>query len=127
MIDLYLHMPACEIKPRDKKLFISAVGEELVKKHGKKKYYKSDDIGRAAKSRGYPVDIHCWAYCIFSSPEDFKALHEAWGEACDYVSMKAEVLKDLKDGSAFEWIDIDLSWLEWPDIDLSGIFDWFNP
>ncbi len=37
-------MPACEIRPEDKRAFIGAVGEELVKRHGKKKYYKPDDI-----------------------------------------------------------------------------------
>jgi len=118
-------MPACELRPSDKKAFIGAVGEELVKRHGKKKYYKTDDIGRAATARGYSLDIHCWAYCVFSSPEAFKALHDATGEVCDYVKMKAEVLTDLA-GGGFQWPDIDLSWLEWPDIDLSGIFDWFD-
>jgi len=118
-------VPACELKPADKRAFIGAVGEELVKRHGKKKYYKTDDIGRAATARGYPIDWVCWAYCIFSSLEDFKSLHEAAGEVCDYASMKAEVLSDLSGGS-FQWPDLDLSWLEWPDIDLSEIFDWFD-
>jgi hypothetical protein len=119
-------MPACELAPADKKAFISAVGEDLVRKHGKKKYYKTDDIGRSVIARGYPMDISCWAYCIFSSPGDFKALHDAAGEVCDYASMKAEVLSELAQGGVFSWLDIDLSWLEWPDIDLSGIFDWFD-
>ncbi len=118
-------MSACELKPADKKAFIGAVGEELVNRHGKKRYYKPDDIGRAATARGFPIDIHCWAYCIFSSPDDFAALHSALGEVCDYTKMKAEVLADLAGGS-FQWPDIDLSWLEWPDIDLSSIFDWFD-
>lgn len=118
-------MPACELKPSDKKAYIGAVGEELVKRHGKRKYYHPDDIGRASTARGYPIDYACWAYCIFSSPSDFKALHDAAGEVCDYTAMKAEVLTDLAGGS-FAIFDIDLSWLEWPDIDLSGIFDWFD-
>ena len=120
-------MPACALKPEDKRAFISDVGKELVQRHGKKKYYKPDDIGRAATARGYAIDIHCWAYCIFSSPEDFRALHEAAGEVCDYLSMKTEVLADLAGGtSAFSLLDLDLSWLEWPDINLSQIFDWFD-
>jgi hypothetical protein len=119
-------MPACHLEPKDKKAFIGAVGEELVRRHGKKKYYESSQIRRAAESRGYSLDIHCWAQCIFSTPEDFKALHDAAGEACDYVAMKAEVLRDLAIDGTFAWPDIDLSWLEWPDIDLSGIFDWFD-
>lgn len=119
-------MPACHLEPQDKKAFIGAVGEELVRRHGKQKYYKTSDIGRAASSCGYPIDIHCWAYCIFSTPSDFKALHDAAGEVCDYAAMRAEVLADLATGGTFSWTDIDLSWLDWPDIDLSSIFDWFD-
>ena len=119
-------MPACELKPTDRREFVSSVGEELVERHGKKKYYKTDDIGRAATARGYAVDIHCWAYCMYSSPEDFKSLHDALGEVCDYTKMKAEVLADLAGSGGFQWLDIDLSWLEWPDIDLPDVFDWFD-
>ena len=63
-------MAACHLEPNDKKAFVGAGGEELVRQHGKQKYYKPSEIRRAAESRGYPVDIHCWAYCIFSTPED---------------------------------------------------------
>ncbi|MBD2073669.1 hypothetical protein H6F86_07140 [Phormidium sp. FACHB-592] len=119
-------MPACHLEPKVKKAFVGAVGEELVRRHGKRKYYKPADVGRAASSRGYPVDIYCWDYCIFSTPEDFQSIHEAAGETCDYAAMKTEVLTDLATGGLFDWIDIDLSWLEWPDIDLSSLFDWFD-
>ena len=119
-------MPACHLEPQNKKAFIGAVGEELVQRHGKKKYYKTQEVGNAAEALGYAADIHCWAYCIFSTPQDFKALHEAAGEACDYAAMKAEVLADLAGSDGFSIFDIDLSWLEWPDIDLSSLFDWFD-
>ena len=119
-------MPACHLAPNDKKAFIGAVGHELVRSHGKQKYYKPSLIRRAADVCGYPIDIHCWAYCIFSTPEDFKTLHDAAGEMCDYVAMKTEVLADLAGGASFSLFDVDLSWLEWPDIDLSSIFDWFD-
>ena len=119
-------MPACALKPDDKKAFVGAVGEELVRRHGKRKYYKPDEVRRAAVTRGYPVDWHCWAYCIFLTPGDFKALHDATGEACDYAAMKAEVLADLAAGASFSLFDLDLSWLDWPDIDLSSLFDWFD-
>jgi hypothetical protein len=119
-------MPACHIEPSDKRKFIGEVGEALVQTHGKKEYYRPTEVRRAAESRGYPVDIHCWAYCVFTTPEDFKAIHDAAGEVCDYAAMKASVLADLASGGAFSWLDIDLSWLEWPDIDLSSIFDWFG-
>jgi hypothetical protein len=119
-------MPACHLEPHDKKAFVGAVGEELVRRHGKKKYYKPAEIRRAAESGGFPLDIHCWAYCVFSTPDDFAAIHEAAGEVCDYAAMKAEVLKHLATDGTFSAFDIDLSWLEWPDIDLSSLFDWFD-
>jgi hypothetical protein len=81
---------------------------------------------RTEGSPAEPGEIHFWAYCIFSTPQDFQAIHDAAGEVCDYAPMKAEVLADLAAGGSFSWLDIDLSWLEWPDIDLSSIFDWFD-
>jgi hypothetical protein len=119
-------MSACHMKPADKKVFIGAVGKELVRTNGKKKYYKPTEVRTAADSCGYPIDIHCWAYCFFSTPSDFAALHDAAGEVCDYVAMKTEILADLASGSAFSLLDIDLSWLDWPDIDFSSIFDGFD-
>ena len=119
-------MPACHLKPKDRKAFIGAVGEELVRRHGKQRYYEPSQIRGAASQLGYPVDIVCWAYCIFSAPADFKAVHEAAGEVCDYTAMRAEVLADLTSGGAFSALDVDLSWLEWPDIDLTSVFDWFD-
>lgn len=119
-------MPACELCPSDKKQYVSDVGETLVKRHGKKKYYSPKQVREASRDRGYPPDYECWAYCIYLLPDDFEAIHAAAGEACDYVSMKAEVLRELSGGFEFAWPDIELSWLEWPDIDVSGIFEWFN-
>ena len=119
-------MPACHLKPEDKKAFIGAVGEELVRKHGKQKYYKPNQVRAATQARDYSIDYVCWAHCIFLTPDDFKAVHDAAGEVCDYAAMKAEVLSDLAAGATFSWLDVDLSWLEWPDIDLSALFDWFD-
>ena len=116
----------CHVKPEDRKALVSAVGKDLVRAHGKRKYYKPAEVRRSAERCGYGVDVHCWAYCIYTTPEDFGAIHTAAGEACDYAAMKAEVLADLAGGSAFSLFDLDLSWLDWPDIDLSSIFDWFD-
>ncbi len=121
-----VRMSACHIEPPEKKKLVGEVGEELVARHGKRKYYAPKQIESAALRRGYGVDVHCWAYCIFSTPDDFRALHEAAGEVCDYAVMRAGVLAELAAGEGFQWPDIDLSWLEWPDLDLSGIFDWFD-
>lgn len=84
------------------------------------------EVRRTADSCGYPNDIQCWAYCFFSSPADFAALHQAAGEACDSVAMKTELLTDMATGGSFSLLDIDLSWLEWPDNDLSSLFYWFD-
>ncbi len=119
-------MPACHLEPKDKRKFIGAVGQELVRSHGKKKYYQPSQIRRAAETCGYPLDIHCWAYCIFATPDDFQFIHDEAGEVCNYAAMKSEVLADLAGGQAFAGLDLDLSWLEWPDIDLTSIFDWFD-
>lgn len=119
-------MPACHLEPADKKALIGAVGEELVRRHGKKPYYKPSEIRHAAELRGYAIDVHCWAYCIFASAEDFRLIHDAAGETCDYAAMRAEVLSDLAAGGPFSMLDLGISWLEWPDIDLSSIFEWFD-
>lgn len=119
-------MTACELKPEDKKKYISDVGQRLVRAHGKKQYYQPGQIKKASHDGGHQPDILCWAYCMFSSPADFASIHEAAGEVCDYVSMKAELLSELSGSGSFLGIDIDLSWLDWPDIDLSSVFDWFD-
>jgi hypothetical protein len=119
-------MPACELKPDDKKQFISDVGQDLVRRHGKQKYYPPDEVRQSRQSAGYPLDIECWAMVIFTTPEDFEFIHQAVGDACDYAAMKTEVLTDLAGTSSFWLPDVSLSWLEWPDIDLSSLFDWFD-
>jgi hypothetical protein len=118
-------MSACEMKPEDKKALVSDVGQRLVARHGKKKYYRPEDVRKATIDSGYGIDLVCWAHCIYLSPDDFTAVHEMAGEVCDQAVMKAEVLGDLVGSGGFELPDIDLSWLEWPDIDLPDLFDWF--
>ncbi len=58
-------MPACHIKPADKKAFIGKIGLDLVKTHGKWNYYNPADIRRSADRCSYPIEIYCWAYCFF--------------------------------------------------------------
>ena len=120
-------MAACAMRPDDKKVMMDRVGKDLVARHGKQRYYQPAKIRESASRAGYDVDVHCWAMVMFSSPTDFRLMHEAAGEACDYVEMKAELLSDLAGGAGgFAFPDLGLSWLEWPDIDLSGMFDWFD-
>ena len=117
----------CHLPPKDRKAMVGAVGKDLVATRGKQKYYKPADVRQSAERCGYPIDVHCWAYVIFTTREDFDALHAAAGEACDYVAMKTAVLADLAGGAeSFSLLDLDLSWLDWPDISLSSLYDWFD-
>jgi hypothetical protein len=119
-------MPVCSPRPDDKRAFGKAVGDELMRRHGKKRYYPPKDVRDATRSLGYPLDWSCWGMSLFTSPSDFEMFHHAAGEACDYAAMKAEMFAAMTDGVSSSWFDIDMSWLEWPDIDLSSIFEVFD-
>lgn len=119
-------MTSCALPPTDKKAYGKAVGEELVKNYGKKKYYSPEEVKKASSQTKYDIDWHCWAMCLYTSPSDFDAYHQSIGENCNYAEMKAEMTSALTDGASDSWFDIDLSWLEWPDIDLSSVFDFID-
>ena len=119
-------MSALESSPTYRKLYGKAVGEILVKEHGKKEYYTPAQVKSASSRTKYNVDWHCWAMCLYCSAPDFVAFHESIGEACDYASMRAKMTSAMTDGKSDSWFDVDLSWLEWPDVDLSSIFDIFD-
>ncbi len=119
-------MNSCALSPTDKKAYAKDVGHILVRKHGKQKFYTPNQVKRASADTRYAVDWHCWAMCLYSSPEDFNSYHESIGECCDYSAMKAEMAAALTDGASESWFDFDLSWLEWPDFDLPSIFDIFD-
>jgi hypothetical protein len=104
-------------------MLVDRVGKELIARHGKQRTYTQPQIQSAAQQVGYPIDVHCWAYCIFMDHGAFDEFHRSIGEACDYTSMKATMLDSLS-GGGFQLPDLGLSWIEWPDIDLSLIFDW---
>lgn len=121
-------MGACQSKPKDKSAFVRDIGRALRRKHGKRKYYRPKEIERAANDCGYPIDWHCWAYAIFASRSEFRALHAASGEDCDYDAMKAEIIGEAATGIAHV-PDVDPSWISWPEIswpeiDLTSLFDW---
>lgn len=112
----------------EKKAISVAIGNDLTKTHGKKKYYTQSQIKRALEKYGYPIDFHCWAYCLFMDHPSFDTYHESIGENCDYLSMKESMVSSLTDQASDSWFDFDfnLSWLELPDIDLSSMFDIFD-
>lgn len=103
-------------------MMVDRVGQQLVAKHGKQKYYTQPQISSAASAAGYPIDVHCWAYCVFMDEPSFDAFHRSIGEICDFTAMKTTMLQGLA-GGGFGLPDLDLSWIEWPDLDLGGMLD----
>ena len=116
---------ACTISPKDKRAQAKAVGDDLVRHHGKKRYYTVQEVKDANQRMRIDADFACWSHAMFNSHTDFDAYHRSIGEQCDYGSMKSEMLSALSDTSNTSWFDIDLSWLEFPDIDWS-IFDFLD-
>jgi len=115
-------MGLCAINTPEKQALGKTVGDDLLQHHGKKRYYRTEEVREAVKRSYYPMDWSCWAYCLFTSPEDFSRYHESIGEPCDYGKMKAEMVSAMTDGASTSWFDAHMSWLEWPDVDLSAIF-----
>ncbi len=104
---------------------VDRIGKQVTERHGKQKYYTQPQIQSAATAAGYPIDIHCWAYCVFMDLDGFDSFHQSIGEVCDYSSMKSTMLEGIaSSGSLLK--NINLSWREWPSIDLSGALDWFK-
>jgi len=112
--------------PPDKKAFIGLVGEKLVERRGKKKYYTRTEIdevvGVILEGVVTSADWSSWAYSIFTDRQTFNAIRKKSGATGDYDAMRSEVLTELSANDSFLPIDLDLSWLEWPDIDLGDIF-----
>ena len=105
-------MTNCTLAPTDKKAYGKEVGEILLRRHGKKKFYSPAQVKKASVQSKNDIDWHCWAMCLYTSPADFKSYHESIGEACNYASMKEEMTSALTNGASDSWFDIDLSWLE---------------
>lgn len=110
----------------EKKQYANDVGKILVKKYGKHKYYSPDRVKQASKETKWDVDWHCWAMCLYTSPEDFDRYHESIGEVCDYALMKGQMAYAITDGASDSWFDYNLSWLDWPDFDFPSVFDIFD-
>ena len=119
-----MKIPSCSVAPKDKKAYTKKVGEILVEKYGKKKFYTPAQVKYASNKSGYGFDFHCWAMCIYTSPNDFDSYHQKVGEVCDYKGMRAEMASGNDGVGADSWFDFDLSWFDWPD--LSSIFDVFD-
>lgn len=114
---------SCVPSPTNKKKYILDIGKILVEEHGKKKYYKPEEVKKAHhKSSWYDViDFSCWGMSIFSSHPDFDMYHKITGEVCNYIEMKTEMLKGLSVSPNTDWadipdLDIDASWLDFEDV-----------
>lgn len=119
-------MTACTLAPEDKKAYISAVGKTLLQRHGKRKFYSPTQVRQASQSSKFDIDWHCWAVCVFSAADDFNAYHQALGEDCDYLAMRAEMACALTAEADISWLDEALSWLDWPNLELPSLFDLFD-
>lgn len=120
---------SCAPAPINKKEYVSDIGKILVKEHGKKNYYKPEEVKKAhQKSKWYQgLDFSCWAMSTYSSHSDFDRYHEETGELCNYVEMKGEMLSGLSFSPTTDWIDIpdfdiDASWLDFGSV-FEGIFE----
>lgn len=118
-------MAACATKPADQRTQLRLVGNDLLKHHGKKKYYSVQQVKSANLRQKIDVDLHCWSHAFFNSHADFDALHQHMGEACNYQEMKKEMIDAVSCTEDSSWFDFDLSWLEFPDIEWS-IFEFID-
>lgn len=122
-------MPACAIKPEDRRKQLRLVGNDLIKTHGKRPFYSVQEVKDANRRQGIDYDVVCWSHAFFNSHFDFDDYHYRMGESCDYIAMKREMAESItsastESGSWFDF-DFDLSWIELPSIDWSS-FDVFD-
>jgi hypothetical protein len=118
-------MPACAIRPADRRDQVRRVGNDLLQNYGRKKFYSAEEVKAANRRQDVPFDVACWSHAAFNSHADFDAYHAAIGESCDYAAMKSEMLSSVSEAADTSWFDIDLSWLEFPDLDFS-LFDFLD-
>ena len=121
-------IPPCHTPPPDKQDYLTQLGRSLVKRYGKKKYYKPKEVKKAKKDTDYSnYDFDCWGLSVFSSREDFTTYHQSTGEDCDYSAMRTTMLSDIAgtsfDSISFPDIDLDTSWLDFDNVlDSVGTF-----
>ncbi|MFV0680036.1 hypothetical protein [Ottowia sp.] len=110
----------CAVRPREAKLQIQNVGNDLVQHYGKKKFYTVREVREANRRQRVDVDVGCWSHAFFNTHEDFDKMHQAVGESCDYAGMKAELVTNISGADSSSWFDFDwdLSWLDLSNIDI---------
>ncbi len=123
---LQLQPAPCAISPSNKRHQAKVVGDDLVRHHGKRKFYSVKQIREANERCAIDFDFVCWSHALYGTHFDFDRIHVDAGGSCDYLGMKQTMLESLSSGSESSWFDFDLSWLEFPDIDWS-VFDFLDP
>ena len=119
-------MPTIPSTALDKRALGKAVGDELLKRHGKQRFYKVQEILDVFDLLDLGLEGLNWALSAYSSPEDFAAYNASLGSTADYAAMKSEMFDAMTGTDSSAWFDLDMSWLEWPDFDFSGLFDFFD-
>lgn len=137
-------MDICALQPVDRQLLARKVGNDLAKRHGKKKHYAIPEIKAAARRSQFPDTWDCWALALYSSPGDFADYHAKTREVCDYGSMHhmmieavssdaslPQAIHQMSPGSEGSWfselmdylgsIEVSLPDLKLPDIDISDV------
>lgn len=70
---------------------------ELKKSFGQKKFYTKAQVDKALEQRKLTsrdnagIMAYCYAYAMYCSPKEFRAIHEQVGEVCDYNAMREDI------------------------------------
>jgi hypothetical protein len=114
---------SCPKAPENKKAYLIDIGKILVKEHGKKKYYKPEEVKKAHQQSNWydGLDFSCWGMSTYCSRDDFNSYHQQTGEECDYTLMKTEMIEGLSISHGSDSIDqsdfdMDASWLDMGDL-----------
>ena len=72
-------------------LYLSRLGPTLARLYGEAKYYKPEQVERAAQEAKLPMSDLCYGLSVYCTPDDFAEYHMAHGEECNYWEMRVEV------------------------------------
>ena len=75
------------------------LGTKLRERYGRARKYTSAQVKRTVEDCGFNTDFVCYALCLYCTPSDFAAYHEANGEACSYSEMTSEIFGESRDSS----------------------------